>query len=713
MDETYVDEVIYTDIEDEAELSSVENEETASLREPTGSLANQDILENIGENASGKMTYKGNVVGHDVDSELNAESKNPVENQAVCEKFYKTDQAINENKNTINIHSRFIEEFQKSTYPTKTIELLYSEDGFGIEIGSDRNCRFYQLTGVGGKEIPAGTRIETIEFLVGEKWIDIHEMAELDYASYSLNLNKVIPWDEMGANLFCVWYPTNKLGQLISNYSVEKIRFTYVMPKISFYVDGNPHHVEYTDIKGMVQLPEEPEKDGHTFTGWSVEGSNDIIEFPYNVGGADVKFIANFKSTPYTATFYADGTIVDTVNYVAGESITAKTPSKIGYDFAGWEPAVPDAMPAENTSFTALWQAKTYNAVFMVDGEIYKTVPSVFGEKIPLPSSPSKTGYTFMGWTPAVGVMDAEGKTFNASWELKKVNVYFMDGNDVIQTVTAEYNTQIDAPSEPSKQYYTFKEWKISGETARFPLTIGEDDIYIYAEWIRNTVSIDFYKTFFDSFGGLIDTVTYNCGDPLIPPEYPVEEGYVFVGWVDSFILPGTSALSEFDDAFFDAYRIPTIVPDSNEVGDYLSYYPLYFKGGYIEAEEGYNDSDNVWGYQKYQDRYNIFVGGSGSLERNMKNNTPWYDIDRDKILYGLWMIFGHGITDIINIPYATLYVYLPSTLKKIHPNTFINGVMEVYYEGTEEQWAEIEIGENNPDFENTTIYFNQSKITI
>lgn len=698
---------------------------------------NINVINGLSDN-DGILRYNGKPVGSAADSALSDKSENPVQNKVVKAEFDKTAKNISENKDSIEANTDAIGNLAKKVpkntdilnrfgyggtllyngrpigeIPTKTIELSINEDGFGFEIDTDRNCRFFQWLGMGGNEIPAGTQIETIEFWVNEKWIDIHSMAELDYTSYSLNLHQIIPWEEMDANLFCVWYPTNQLGQLISNYAVDKIRLTYVMPKMSFYVDGNLHHIEYAELGGTVQLPDAPEKDGHTFTGWSVEGSEELIEFPYTLGGSDINLVANFRATPYTATFCADGETVGTVNYIAGETIAPDIPTKTGYEFAGWEPALPDTMPAENTSYNATWQAKTFDAVFTVDGKVYETVPAVFGEKITLPDVPSKTGYSFVGWNPAPGRMDKEGKTSEAMWKVRQVNVYFMDDTDVLQKITADYNTQINAIEQPSKQYYTFVGWKLSGKTVRFPITVGENDIYIHAEWIRNTVSIEFYKSFCDSYAGSLDTVVYNCGDPLIPPEYPAEEGYVFVGWVDSFMLSGTNNPAEFDDAFFDAYRLPEIVPDSNDVGDYLAYYPLYFKGGYIEAEEGYNDSDNVWGYQEYQSRYNIFVGGSGSLERNVKNNKPWYDIDSSQLLYGLWMIFGHGITEITDIPYATLYVYLPSTIKKIHPDAFASGVSEVYYEGTEEQWAEIEIGENNPDFANAAIYFNQSKITI
>lgn len=697
---------------------------------------NAGVLDGLSD-SGGTLQYKGKPIsGVTVDSAFSGSSTNPVQNKVVKAKFDAVDKNISDNLNGILNNASSIADLSKKVpdntdvlnnfsyggtllyngrpigeVPTKTIELSINDDGFALDIDSAKNCVLYQYQGV-EREIPVGTKIETVQFYIDDKWIDIHAMAELDRVAYSLNLHKIFPYDDVGGNVFCLWNPTNVISNRLSSYFIDRIRITYVMPRISFYVDGNLRHVEYAELNGTVQLPDEPEKDGYTFTGWSVESSEDLVEFPYTAGGEDITFVANFRATPYTATFYADGAITDTVNHIAGESISPDIPTKTGYEFIGWEPELPDTMPAENTSYSAKWQAKTFDAVFKVDGEVYKRVPTVFGEKIAIPSAPSKTGYTFVNWTPVPGRMDREGKTFEATWKVNQVNVYFMDDTAVLQKITVNYNSQVNAIADPTKQYYTFSGWKVSGNTANFPITVGEDDVYIRAEWIRNTIKIYFRKTFENEYYGYIDSRVYNCGDPLIPPEYPVEDGYVFVGWGDACMV-NTNQLFEFDDAFFDEYRPPAIVPDSNEVGDFIEYYPLYFKGGYIEAEEGYNDTANVWGYQEYQDRYNIFVGGSGSLERNMVAWRPWYDIEKDNIMYGMWTIFGHGITEIMDVPYATFYVYLPSTIKKIHPNAFASGVSAVYYEGTEEQWAEIEIGENNPNFENMTIYFNQPKITI
>lgn len=534
--------------------------ETGANNEPFGIVAdvtantkarhthkNADVLDGLSD-GGGTLQYNGKPIsGVTTDSALSDKSENPVQNRVVKAEFDKTQKNISDNLKGILNNASSIEGLSKKVptntdilnrfsyggallyngcpigeIPTKTIELLYGEDGLGIEAGADRNCRLYQWQGY-ENEIPAGTKIETIEFLVDGKWIDIHSMAELDFVSYSLNLYKTIPWNEMGANLFCVWYPTNKLGQLISNYSVEKIRFTYVMPKISFYVDGNPHHVEYTDIKGMVQLPEEPEKDGHTFTGWSAEGSEDLVEFPYTVGG---------------------------------------------------------------------------------------------------------------------------------------------------------------------------------------------EDVYLYAEWALNEVSIAFKKRFNSFEYEYIHEGVYKYGESLVPPEFEVPEGHIFCGWIDVYALP-MSNLEDyrvFPDVLYEEFRIPSIVPDSAKKGDYIEYVPLCFEGGYIEAEEGYNDSANIWFRWKGNGTWIVGVGGEGSLDQSKVNERPW--IDGDTATMPHYLMYGHGITEITDA-LCSSGVYLPSTLKKIYANAFKNNSPDIYFSGTEEQWAAVEIETDNDGIANSTIYFNQPKITI
>ena len=393
--------------------------------------SNAAVLDSLSD-SGGTLQYNGKPIsGVTVDSKLSGSSTNPVQNKVVKAKFDATDKKITEAVNKASANETAIKDAEKKIpensellnrfsdggvllyngipvgeKPTATIELSVSDNGIdGVIDDAGNKCVLIQYRDT-GTEIPAGTKIETIEFLINGKWIDIHGMAELDRTPCAIALHKVFSWDEYGANVLAAWSPLNTVANEFAAFNVSAIRVTYSLPKISFYVDGVLHHIEYADINSAVQLPEEPEKDGYSLLGWIPESSAEIAEFPYTVCGEDVRFDASFRATPYTATFYADGVEFDRVNYVAGESITADIPTKTGYEFIGWEPEIPDAMPAENTSFNALWQAATFDAVFMVDGEIYKTVPTVFGEQISSPLAPSKTGYTFNGWNPAVGTMN-------------------------------------------------------------------------------------------------------------------------------------------------------------------------------------------------------------------------------------------------------------------------------------------------------------------
>ena len=104
-----------------------------------------------------------------------------------------------------------------------------------------------------------------------------------------------------------------------------------------------------------------------------------------------------------------------------------------------------------------------------------------------------------------------------------------MDGDTVVQKVTVDYNSQVNAIADPTKQYYTFTGWKdSSGNSADFPITVGENDIYLYAKWVQNEVTVVFYdSTLFSPFPDVLHEKTYKCGEPMELPEYTPPEGYV------------------------------------------------------------------------------------------------------------------------------------------------------------------------------------------
>ena len=102
------------------------------------------------------------------------------------------------------------------------------------------------------------------------------------------------------------------------------------------------------------------------------------------------------------------------------------TPARDGYKFTGWTPAVADTV-TRNATYTAQWEKLTPAETFTVtytDGvdneEIFKdqtyTVES--GKATPAYNgTPTRKGYTFAGWKPAVAATVTSNATYEATWK--------------------------------------------------------------------------------------------------------------------------------------------------------------------------------------------------------------------------------------------------------------------------------------------------------
>ncbi|WP_294743407.1 leucine-rich repeat protein [uncultured Prevotella sp.] len=107
-----------------------------------------------------------------------------------------------------------------------------------------------------------------------------------------------------------------------------------------------------------------PTKTGHTFKGWKLNGEGDAMMTVTITQGSTghLAYTATWQVNKYTITFESNGgSDVDPITLDYGSTVTAPAaPTKTGYDFAGWTPALPATMPAENMTVTATWTKKTY-----------------------------------------------------------------------------------------------------------------------------------------------------------------------------------------------------------------------------------------------------------------------------------------------------------------------------------------------------------------
>ena len=290
----------------------------------------------------------------------------------------------------------------------------------------------------------------------------------------------------------------------------------------SFDADGGSDVAAITQNYGTkIETPAAPTKTGYTFAGW-------VPAIPETVPAENMSFKAQWTINQYTLTFNADnGTEATVITQDFGTKFeTPAAPTKTGYTFAGWDSEVPETIPAENKSFKALWTINQYTFSFDADGgSDVAAITQNYGTKIETPAAPTKTGYTFAGWVPAIPeTVPAENMSFKAQWTINQYTLTFDADNGTEATViTQDFNTKFDTPAAPTKTGYTFAGWD-----SEIPETIPAENKSFKALWTINQ-----YTFTFDADGGSdVAAITQNYGTKIETPAAPTKTGYTFAGWV-------------------------------------------------------------------------------------------------------------------------------------------------------------------------------------
>ena len=93
---------------------------------------------------------------------------------------------------------------------------------------------------------------------------------------------------------------------------------------------------------------------GYTFIGWDKTIPESVYE--------DITVTAQWKANRYTLTLnYGNGQPTEIIAKDCDSKLEIPNPERAGYDFIGWDKSIPDAMPAENLTRTAQW-----NAIFLL-----------------------------------------------------------------------------------------------------------------------------------------------------------------------------------------------------------------------------------------------------------------------------------------------------------------------------------------------------------
>lgn len=292
--------------------------------------------------------------------------------------------------------------------------------------------------------------------------------------------------------------------------------FTVNSYEVKFTVEGEDYSKSTLEYGATITTPAEPTKTGHTFSGWTTDNT---------VPAHDVTYNGTWTVNMYNVTFNSDnGTenIVNTQEY--GSVITAPAdPEKTGYTFNGWSPSVTDAtVPANDITFTALWNINSYKATFIIDG-VESSSNIEYGAEITAPTNTSKEGYTFKGWSPAIDErMPANDVTYTAQYEVNKYTVTFVADGQNIYSESLEYGSVITAPDAPEKTGFNFDGWSPVVDA-----TVPAHDVTYTAQYGTGA-----YKVTFMVDGNIYQSSSMDYGQTIVlPANDPQKTGYTFQGW--------------------------------------------------------------------------------------------------------------------------------------------------------------------------------------
>ena len=257
---------------------------------------------------------------------------------------------------------------------------------------------------------------------------------------------------------------------------------------ITFDTDGGNAIDPITQNYGTaVVAPANPTKSGYTFTGWDKTIPSTMPAENVTITAQWTEIVPNTYTVTYTdgvdnAEIFADQIYANVTEGTATPAFVG-TPSRVGYTFKGWTPTVANTVTATVT-YTATWEINQYTITFNTDGgSTVAPITQNYGTTVTAPTAPTKTGYTFTGWSAEVPTtMPAENVTLTAQWTVNQYTITFdTAGGNAIDPITQNYGTAVVAPANPTKDGYTFAGWDKT-----IPSTMPAENITITATWSQN-----------------------------------------------------------------------------------------------------------------------------------------------------------------------------------------------------------------------------------
>ena len=305
---------------------------------------------------------------------------------------------------------------------------------------------------------------------------------------------------------------------------------TYVMGTDGTY--GDPTSEKLTGTTGSTATYAPEAREGFTVADESVLSGTIAAE-----GNLVLKVY--YSRNKYTLT--VDG-VASEVYY--GAAVSVAEPSKEHYTFAGWEPELPDTMPANDVTVVSKWAEDgadytAYDAAVAAaqakkaETDYDKTYTAESRAALDAALAEKVSGKKYS----EQNVVDAATKAINdaiAALDLMTYNATFYVDGAVHATVQAKVGEQIALPEEPAKEGYVFTGWDPAVGV------MGTEDVSFNAQFTAGAVSykVETYEMDVNGAYGAatVKTVLATTGEAVsVTPE--TREGFTVA---DNSVLSGT-----------------------------------------------------------------------------------------------------------------------------------------------------------------------------
>ena len=173
--------------------------------------------------------------------------------------------------------------------------------------------------------------------------------------------------------------------------------------------------------------------------------------------------------------------------------VPSENPTKEGYVFTGWDPKIPENMPAHELTFTAQFSAGevTYTVetyVMGLDGEYgaaeSMTVPATTGEEVSLIPE-GRNGFTVADNSVLSGIVAADGSLTLKIYYSRNQYKLTVDGveSDVY------FGAALEIADPAPREGYTFTGWNVE-----VPATMPAENLTLVSQWSENDANYTAYN---------------------------------------------------------------------------------------------------------------------------------------------------------------------------------------------------------------------------